>query len=118
MIELKCKKIRGVDKKTCTAEQKIAYNLAFMCHVGNRHDICDVLKSDKAESVKCEVLHKVINFYVDIFKQEYGESEYNVDVVWVSLVRGLRGYLCGSNIVATSYEEIGKMFPLNEYKIV
>ena len=27
---MKMHKIRGVDKKICTAEQKIAYNYAFM----------------------------------------------------------------------------------------
>ena len=35
---MKYHKIAGVEKAVCTAEQKIAYNLAFRAHIANQSE--------------------------------------------------------------------------------
>ena len=108
-MKLKGKKINGIDKNVCCAEQKIAYNWAF--------HYSDILKNientDAMEFVKAdarfEIRDKVINYLKT--KEEY--KKYNLDIIFCALSNdNLKKYMEGYSIL-TSYEEIGNIFKVH-----
>ena len=104
---MKCHKIRGIDLKTCTAEQKIAYNYAFMwVDCGKK-----AFNSDNSESVKSEELQNIINCIIKNMEQNGTNKRYNIDAVITAFRNGFRGY-CKNFFIASDYETIGKAFPI------
>lgn len=89
----KLHKINGIDLKTCSAEQKIAYNLAFS--YGEYYKDADRLME----------LYRL--GYV------YKQDRYNEEAIKTALHNGLEKYL-EKPFIASSYEIIGKTFTLSE----
>lgn len=101
---MKTRKIKGVSKKECCAEQKIAYNFAF----AHRDFLQNARQcNDKAVYEKTlKAVEKMILNNSDIRK-------YNIDAVLYFFYAGIEKYIDveGSGIF-TSYEQIGKVFSL------
>ena len=92
---MKYHKIRNVPLDVCTAEQKVAYNLAF-----SHHDF--VVKSGKFHSYAEAAQYIVKNLY---------HGKYDANAIFCALNAGLENYCKGKYHIMTSYAEIGAMFP-------
>lgn len=96
---MKCKKIRGVAKDICTAEQKIAYNFAFAERInsndGKRYGIDDIIS---------DVRRRVEN------DEEF--QGFNREAIMTAFLNGIEDYMKLDAYLARNYEEVGKMFPL------
>lgn len=78
----------------CTAEQKIAYNIAFA-----NYDIAEKYHS------YTEAAQTFVQWC------EGSINKYDVNAVFFALNAGLESYCKSRNHILTSYEDIGKMFP-------
>ena len=100
-------KIRGVEKTVCTAEQKIAYNLASA--------YSDLFQADynamPMQFQKHEVIHKTVNFCIDMWKGNKSAKKYDIDAIFCALNAGLENYIKSGHPIIADYAEIGKMFP-------
>ena len=95
---MKYHKIRGVDKSTCTAEQKIAYNMAWYIWNDCRYNWTDCrTRIDWSEQENAAIRDK----------------RCDIDSIFCALRAGLHDYLTGSAHVFTSYQDIGTAFPAN-----
>lgn len=99
--------IDGVKKEVCTAEQKIAYNLAqsykeFITNAYNK----SILGCDKNY-----VIRKSCYDLVNTFNRDYPNTKYNIDAIFCCLGAGLEEYITNGGKILWSYEEIGKAFP-------
>lgn len=114
-MKLKYHKIRGVDKSVCTAEQKIAYNMAWRIYgdvrfakLWQQYDSGNVptFLQDDWES-------KAIRDYLAIWRRDHAEAaaKYNTDMIFCALRAGLHEYICHHGPIFTTYEEIGQAFP-------
>lgn len=110
-MKLKYGKIRGIPVEVCTAEQKIAYNLAFRAHI-NYGDEYSKLDSGvaKAEAIG-SLIRRLLNDYCSAYSYEPGK--YNLDAIQAALNAGLKKYMDGRRKILGSYEEIGDAFPAN-----
>ena len=102
---MKYHKIRGVDLAVCTAEQKIAYNLAFA-----NYDI--VLHSGRFAN-----LAEAAQWIVSLYKSSYSyvPGKFDIDAIFCALNAGLESY-CKKPFIASNYEEIGNAFPAHYLK--
>ena len=106
-------KIPGVALDVCTAEQKIAYNLAFRAHI----TFADKWKKARETSGVCssDFLHQIIDFQM-LEWRDYAKNvkesakRFNVDAIRCCLNMGLADYL-DHMFIATDYAQIGKAFP-------
>ena len=109
---MKYHKIPGVEKSVCTAEQKIAYNLAFRAHISFQTEW------DKARRISAvcadDLLRDIIKIEMENLKRDIKRSEkkthFNVDAIQSCLNAGLAAYL-DSAFVAWDFESIGEAFP-------
>ena len=108
---MKYHKIRNVEMNVCTAEQKIAYNLAFMWH----DTIKRVYNANETAGNKraciTDAVHKIIELYQQGY--DYKPNKYDIDAIFCALMYGLEDYIKNDFEILTSYEQIGKMFPAN-----
>lgn len=108
-MKLRYNSIQGIDKKTCTAEQKIAYNLAFRCYI-TYQDSYKALGSNFAKSrAIIDMVNDAIKKYCAAY--DYVPNKYNLDGIKAALQAGLRSYMEKNGPIASSYKEIGEMFP-------
>lgn len=106
-MKMKMKKIKGIEKTVCTAEQKIAYNYAFMYHT----QLKQIFNSDNIAIVKSEAYQKVINFVIEGIKRNGIDKKYNIDAIVHCFRNGIENYMNFNNSgVVASYEDIGKIF--------
>lgn len=107
---MKYHKIRNVSKEVCTAEQKIAYNLAFRAHINfqEEFDRVNAVHPGGARSDCTRLAHRE----VESFRRahDYKPGQYDDDAIFSALLAGLYDYMCRP-FIATSYEQIGKAFP-------
>lgn len=111
-MKIKCKKINGLEKTVCTAEQKIAYNYAFSW--------CDVYKRKIKECTtaiqKADVLQDIIDFITaDLLRRE-DMKKYNIDAIIIAFRQGFPEYT-ENFFIATDYIKIGKVFKI-PYEII
>lgn len=99
-------KIRGVDKEVCTAEQKIAYNYAFMY----RSTMEKIRDSDTTEITKDEAYQQVIGWLIRGVKDNGIDKKYNIDAIVHCFRNGIKNYMEGFSVL-WNYEDIGKTFP-------
>ena len=100
-------KIRNVEKSVCTAEQVIAYNIAFRIWINRGGDIAAL----PTASAQDEAEKRLIKLYIsDLIKQG---SRYNLDAVFCALNAGLHGYLFGDQHAMISDYGVGRAFPAN-----
>lgn len=96
---MKYHKIRNVPMNVCTAEQKIAYNIAFA-----HYEIAGTYHS------YAEAAQNFVSWCKDSIKN------YDIDAVFCALNAGLENYCKAKYRILSSYEEIGRMFPANYLK--
>lgn len=106
---MKYHKITGIEKTICTAEQKIAYNIAFRAHISFQE------KYDAAAKIsaicKDDAVHDILKFYFSEYLRTDGKNtKYDTDAIYSCLLAGLDGYL-KKPFIATDYEQIGTAFP-------
>lgn len=108
-MKMKCHKIRGVEKSVCTAEQKIAYNLAFRAHIS----FGDEYKKLHTSVAKSEALSKIRDMQLKNFKSsyDYKPGKFNEDAIFCALNAGLKNYI-EMPFIATDYGKIGEAFPI------
>ena len=109
-MKMKYHKIRNVDINTCTAEQKIAYNMAFSADI----TFGDKFRKLDTAMAKDDAVHDIIRH---LFRQyhagyDYKAGRYNEDAIQAALNAGLGSYL-EKPFIAWDYESIGKAFPAN-----
>lgn len=99
--------IGGVKKTICTAEQKIAYNLAW------RYKGLFIPKYNEAVwgVEKSIIIRDSVRFLVEQFAKNYPNSKYDIDLIYCCLGAGLEEYYKNGGKVLWSYEEIGSVFP-------
>ena len=107
-MKLKYHKIRNVEKAICTAEQMIAYNMAFRAHIS----FGDRFRKLDSAMAKDDAVHGII---ANLFKQyhngyDYKAGKFNEDAIQAALNAGLRSYL-EKPFVAQDYETVGRAFP-------
>lgn len=102
---MKCYKIKNVDKAVCTVEQKLAYNIAFRCHIS----YTDKYKACETEIQRNELVTSLRDLYMGYMKEK--KVKYNPDALFVALNQGLKNYI-EHPFIATDYEQIGKAFPI------
>lgn len=102
---MKMHKIRGVDKEICTAEQKIAYNYAFMY----RSTMEKIRYSDTTEIAKDEAYQQVVDCVIRGVRDNGIDKKYNIDAIIHCFRNGIKNYLNHCSVIG-SYEEIGKTF--------
>ena len=111
-MKLKCRKIAGIEKNTCTCEQKIAYNYAFSW----RDVYIRRTKESKTEIEKSEVLNEIINIITKDLLRREDMKKYNPDAVIIAFRQGFRCYV-EKFFVASNYEQIGEVFKI-PYEII
>ena len=106
-------KIPGIALEVCTAEQKIAYNLAFRAHI----TFADEWKKARETSGICkhDFLHQIIDFQMKQWRTSLptmgkAAQKYDTDAIRCCLNMGLSDYL-DHMFIATEYDQIGKAFP-------
>lgn len=97
---MKCKKINGVDKSICTAEQKIAYNYAF-----SWSDICRKTLNDKT------AIQDIEKNIIENIKHNGIDKKYNIDAILIAFRSGFEKY-CKNPFIAYDYDIIGKCFSI------
>ena len=109
-MKMKYHKIRNVDINTCTAEQKIAYNMAFRADLSYGDEF---RKLDTAMA-KSDAAHDIIRHMFAQYRAgyDYKAGRYNEDAIQAALNAGLGKYL-EKPFIAADYETIGKAFPAN-----
>ena len=107
-MEIKCHKIRGVEKETCSAEQAIAYSFARM-YGGFGHRI---VNSDDPEFIKDGEFAEIEQWVMEGLDLEYSPRRLNFDGVLIAFRQGFRNF-CAKPFIATNYADIGKAFPIS-----
>ena len=104
---LKCKKIRGIDKSVCTAEQKIAYNFAFRyADLGKK-----VLNADAPKFVKADGYFQIEQMVLQEVKGNVKLNKLNIDAIQIAFRQGFKEY-CKKPFIALSYSQIGDCFKI------
>lgn len=100
-------KIRGIPLTECTAEQKIAYNIAF-----NYYNLfIKEYKSLPAAFLKSELIHQAVNKMISFYKSGNHDFKYDIDSIYCALNAGFENYLNAEHKILYDYKSIGEMFP-------
>lgn len=102
-------KIRGVDIGICCAEQKIAYNFAFMWYSTGKA----IFTSEKTDEEKRAELEEVIGYVKNSLKEEKFKK-FNIGNIIKAFRNGFENY-CLNFFIATDYEQIGITFPIENH---
>ena len=114
-MERKYHKIPKVALEVCTAEQKIAYNLAFSHGDLYRKEFYRMPMQFQKEEIITTAARRMIELYR--LGYDYKPGKYNEDMIFSALVAGLESYFnFNKSGVVASYEDIGKIFPANYLK--
>lgn len=105
---MKCKKIKGIEKSVCTAEQKIAYNYAFQWYDIGKKFLND---ENTTEANKSESMHYIEDCVIKSIKNQGIDKKYNIDAIIIAFRQGFRKY-CDNFFIANDYETIGKYFAI------
>ena len=105
-------KIRNIPRDVCTAEQKIAYNLAFRCHISYQEEYNRVKKDGTAAALSAgvyEMIARIIRDYQAAYT--FTPGKYDLDAIHHALHVGLKSYMDNPQIY-TTFAEIGEAFPI------
>ena len=105
---MKLKKIYVEPLDVCSGEQKIASNYAWRYR--------DILRRNyETAKSKSDFINKAASDIADEFIRVYPESKINSEGVRIALLGGLEQFITGGGSgIFTSYEEVGRAFPLAE----
>lgn len=104
---MKYHKIRNVPIDVCTAEQKIAYNLAF----ANTYELSIEYHAAQSGIIRAEIVRDAVNCCMTCWS--YGpcnNGRYNTDAIFCALNAGIEKYLQKREIF-TDYKQVGEAFP-------
>lgn len=114
-MKLQYHKIRGVDKSVCTAEQKIAYNMASRIYGDIRFaKVWQQYDSGKVPAfLQNDWESKAIRTYFTTWQRDYNKASahYNEDAIFSALRAGLHDFICHHAPIFTTYKEVGQAFP-------
>ena len=112
---MKYHKIPNVEKSVCTAEQKIAYNIAFQLYISyaDQFKKVNAVNSGAARADCDDLARKGLEWYKMAYS--YKPGKYDEDAIFSALLAGLYDYLSDSHIF-TNYEDIGRAFPAHYLK--
>lgn len=114
-MKLQYHKIRGVDKPVCTAEQRIAYDMASRIYDDirfakawqqyNSGNVPAFLQNDWES--------KAIREYFVAWQRDYSKvfAYYNEDAIFSALRAGLHDFICHNGPILTTDKEICQAFP-------
>lgn len=109
---MKYHKIRNVEKSVCTAEQKIAYNIAWRIDLSYGSQFRADLENVGNLAID-EAVTKLRDIGLKNYKLSYTYTDkYDIDAIFAALNAGLKKYLL-KPFIATRYDEIGEAFPAN-----
>ena len=117
-MKLKYHKIRNVPKEVCTAEQMIAYNMAWRAHISFQDDY------DRAKTISAicvdDVVQQAIAYHLMVWERDYcspdgshykkSNAKLNIDAIKACLQAGMKGYF-EKHFIASDYDRVGKAFP-------
>lgn len=105
---MKYHKIRNVPLETCTAEQKIAYNIAtYNEYLRDRYNAARKISAVCASEIFDEILGIAFNSWM---RSPDNHGKFDNDAIWCCLRAGFANYLV-KPFIAWDYETIGKSFP-------
>lgn len=109
-MKMKYHKISKIPLTVCTAEQKIAYNIAFRLHITyqEKFNMIKTASPFNVPSIIRELIERGLKEYQNSF--DYKPDQYNLDAIFSALHAGLEKYLT-SPFIAKDFEQIGKAFP-------
>ena len=112
---MKYHKIQNVEKSVCTAEQMIAYNIAFRLHISYADEFKKVNAVNQGEArADCvDLARKGLKWYR--MSYSYKPGKYDEDAIFSALLAGLYDYLAEFRIFS-NYEDIGIAFPAHYLK--
>lgn len=103
-------KIRNVDLTTCTAEQMVAYNFAFMLRDLKFYA---EYKTQVIQLHKSNIIGEAVQFASKWLcdEKERFEKKVDIDATICALRAGLENYFNRDYSIIASYAEIGQTFP-------
>ena len=111
---MKYHKIRNIPLKVCTAEAKIAYNLANTYATEYRNEykknVLNVSRIAISDFVS-EAVNWCIKMWKDGEPYQTTPNKYDIDAIFCCLNAGMENYFKGDYAILSTYEEIGKTFP-------
>ena len=102
---MKTHKIRNIDPSMCTAEQKIAYNMAFADYTH-----IERIQREYTQAAASEAAYKLRDIHIDELRKQ--GTRYNLDAIFCAYNAGIWNYIKAKYHILTNYEDIGKMFPI------
>ena len=110
-MRVKYHKIPKVEKSVCTAEQMIAYNIAWR----NQYLLSDYEKAeDKRQWAVDTTKHMMANY-----RNAYDYTDkYNEEAIEYALLHGIENYAGKKCPVFFQYSEVSEMFPILEGDVV
>ncbi len=106
---MKYHKIKNVSLNVCTAEQKIAYNLAF----SHAHIFKKAYNLSPMQFQKNEVVHEAVQFCMKMWGYNEKADKYNADAIFCALNAGIEDYIKNNCPILASYEKISETFTAN-----
>jgi hypothetical protein len=112
---MKYHKIPNVDKSVCTAEQMIAYNIAFRLHISYADEFQKInfVNRGGARAYCANLAREGLKEYR--MSYSYKPGRYDEDAIFSALLAGLYNYLSDFHIFS-NYEDIGRAFPAHYLK--
>ncbi len=104
---MKYHKIRGIPLSVCTAEQRVAYNMAYRIYIVYNESY-SLLQTQQQKS---EFLSKVIHDLLEYIQDYCYTGKYDLDAAFCALNAGLENYMNSEVRVLNDYKDIGEMFP-------
>ena len=108
-MEMNYHKIRNVPLEVCTAEQKIAYNLAWDLYIN--FDFDKKLSIAPTGWCKSELIFQAKDYCVKRIKRTEKWQKFDIDAILSAWMLGIEDYMLNTNKILTSYEEVGRVFP-------
>ena len=99
--------IGGVKKTICTAEQKIAYNLAW----SYKDILLPNFQKCSCNFQKSGLVRDSVRYLTEQYKKNYPLSKFDIDSIYCCLGAGLEEYYNNGGKILWSYEDIGSVFP-------
>lgn len=107
-MKIKVHKMKGVDKSFCCAEQKIAYNYAFMYYDCG----LKIINSDAAYIVKSDALFEIEKWVLDSLKRNGTDKKYNIDAIMIAFRQGFKNYCKCKYHIFTSHKQVAEIFKI------
>lgn len=106
-MRVKYHKIPKVEKSVCTAEQMIAYNIAWR----NQYLLSDYEKAENKKQLAVDTTKQMMSNYRNAYDYT---GKYNEEAIEYALLHGIETYASTKCRVLFHYSEVSEMFPIPE----